>query len=162
MENNSKWETKIKHDSGIYLHFKILEQNFLNSQNTFVQSQLPHDFAFSYIKSISLQYPVPVCRASPEECTYKMNQIILIHNYYYQYYFLYCFFLLVIAVGYKSGVIRICDVEKGDLVYVGLVKGGVTYLEWMQQSKHMCEGPDLYVEDNTSKYLPTAQQVHSL
>uniref|UniRef100_A0A2C9KKK8 Anaphase-promoting complex subunit 4 n=1 Tax=Biomphalaria glabrata TaxID=6526 RepID=A0A2C9KKK8_BIOGL len=68
----------------------------------------------------------------------------------------------VIAVGYKSGVIRICDVEKGDLVYVGLVKGGVTYLEWMQQSKHMCEGPDLYVEDNTSKYLPTAQQVHSL
>ncbi|CAL1530744.1 unnamed protein product [Lymnaea stagnalis] len=68
----------------------------------------------------------------------------------------------VIAVGYKSGVFRICDVEKGDLVYVGSVKGGVTSLEWMEQSRQMSEGNVHYTEDNSDKYLPTAQQMNSL
>ncbi|XP_059150543.1 anaphase-promoting complex subunit 4-like isoform X2 [Physella acuta] len=68
----------------------------------------------------------------------------------------------VIAVGYKSGVLRICDVEKGDLVYVGSVKGGVTCIEWQEQSRHMCEKPERYAEDNSASYLPTAHQLNSL
>ncbi|CAG5116966.1 unnamed protein product [Candidula unifasciata] len=68
----------------------------------------------------------------------------------------------VIAVGYSSGVVRICDVEKGDLVYVGSVRGSVTSLEWVEQSEHMNQGPEHYAEDNSSDYLPVSQQLTSL
>lgn len=71
-------------------------------------------------------------------------------------------YFTVIAVGYSSGVVRICDVEKGDLVYVGSVKGSVTSLEWLEQSEHMTQGPDHYAEDNSSDYLPVSQQLNSL
>ncbi|XP_012940593.1 anaphase-promoting complex subunit 4 [Aplysia californica] len=68
----------------------------------------------------------------------------------------------VIAVGYKSGIIRVCDVEKGDQVYIAAVKGAVTNVVWLEQSKQLSEGEEHYAEDNSENYLPSAKQQQTL
>lgn len=68
----------------------------------------------------------------------------------------------MIAVGYSSGLVRLCDVEKGDLVYVDSVRGSVTSLEWLEQSKDVNRDRERYADDNSADYLPVSQQLNSL
>lgn len=69
----------------------------------------------------------------------------------------------VLAVGYTSGIFRLCDVEKGEIIREEVeVKDRITSLVWLEQSKSMVEGQQTYPEDNSSTYLPQAQQQNSL
>lgn len=73
-----------------------------------------------------------------------------------------CFFnafmCSVIAVGYRSGTVRICDVEKGDFVHIASVEGAVTFLSWFEQSASLSNKDDVYTEDNSADFLPSANE----
>ncbi|RUS78183.1 hypothetical protein EGW08_014042 [Elysia chlorotica] len=69
----------------------------------------------------------------------------------------------ILAIGYTNGVFRLCEVEKGEIIREEMeVKDNITSLMWLEQSKSMCEGRQTYPEDNSSTFLPQAQQQNSL
>ena len=67
----------------------------------------------------------------------------------------------VLAIGYVSGKIRLCGIEKGVTLHESEVDGRVTCMSWMEQSftKEKPFSCCLYGEDKSGIFLPKLQQL---
>ncbi|GFO37877.1 anaphase-promoting complex subunit 4 [Plakobranchus ocellatus] len=69
----------------------------------------------------------------------------------------------ILAIGYTNGTFRLCEVEKGEIIREETeVQEHIMSLSWLEQSRNMCEGLQTYPEDNSSSFLPHAEQQNSL
>lgn len=68
----------------------------------------------------------------------------------------------VLAVGYLSGKLKLCDVEKGEVLHDASVEGEITCMSWIAQ--YLPDGStwtaDPYKEDNSMQFLPTVQPLN--
>ncbi|KAL5022455.1 hypothetical protein ScPMuIL_001610, partial [Solemya velum] len=65
----------------------------------------------------------------------------------------------VLAVGYNTGKINLCDIENSDVLHTLTVKGEITSMAWVTQvlpAGSVWSG-DPYPEDNSDVYLPKLQ-----
>jgi anaphase-promoting complex subunit 4 len=65
----------------------------------------------------------------------------------------------VLAIGYRSGKIRLCDIEKGEVLHATEVDGEVTCMSWTEH-KFSPDSPftsEPYGEDTSATYLPKLQ-----
>ena len=68
----------------------------------------------------------------------------------------------VLAIGYQSGKIRLCDIEKGEILHATEVEGEVTSMSWTEH-KFTEDNPftsEPYGEDTSSNYLPKLQPLN--
>lgn len=66
---------------------------------------------------------------------------------------------IVLAVGYNTGKINLCDIENSDILHTLTVNGEITSMTWVTQvlpGGAVWSG-DPYPEDNCDVYLPKLQ-----
>ncbi|KAL8591062.1 hypothetical protein ACOMHN_037295 [Nucella lapillus] len=68
----------------------------------------------------------------------------------------------VLAIGYQSGKIRLCDIEKGEILHATEVEGEVTCMSWTEHkhSEGQTFASEPYGEDTSSNYLPRLQPLN--
>ena len=66
----------------------------------------------------------------------------------------------VLAIGYQSGKIRLCDIEKGEILHATEVEGEVTCMSWTEHKYTDTQfTSEPYGEDASNNYLPKLQSL---
>ena len=68
----------------------------------------------------------------------------------------------LVTIGYKSGKIRLCDIEKGNILHSTEVEGEVTCMSWTEH-RYPDDSPftsEPYGEDTSATFLPTLQPLN--
>lgn len=73
-------------------------------------------------------------------------------------------FLLVVAVGYTSGKLILCDVENSDVLHTTVIQGQITHMSWISHNLLEGEGEvwsnKPYPEDTSETFLPKLQPLN--
>lgn len=73
-------------------------------------------------------------------------------------------FLLVVAVGYTSGKLILCDVENSDVLHTTVIQGQITHMSWISHNLLEGEGEAWsnkpYPEDTSETFLPKLQPLN--